>query len=74
MKTDVNGCSTCAVGEEHYEWFEVADLANTGSTDRVQYDYRHASGKLFSCIARTVEQARERRDKWLKENGLRRRS
>jgi len=63
MKTDVNGCSTCGAGEEQWEEFYSAILGGT----RVQYDYRAPDGKLFSCIARTVEAARERRDAWLRQ-------
>jgi len=30
----------------------------------IQYDYRAKDGELFSCVARTVEDARGRRYKW----------
>jgi len=63
MKTDVNGCSTCPNGEEQYEGY----YSMTGFRWRVQYDYRTPNGKLFSCVARSLEEARARRDKWLKE-------
>ena len=32
-----------------------------------QYDYRHTDGELFSCVAPTLENARKRRDSWLKD-------
>jgi len=63
MKSDVNGCSTCGAGEEQWEEFNSAILRGT----RVQYDYRTPNGRLFSCIAKTVEAARERRDAWLRQ-------
>ena len=31
----------------------------------VQYDYRHTTGKLFSCVAKSLKEAREKRNKWL---------
>jgi hypothetical protein len=31
----------------------------------VQYDYRSATGKLFSCVALTLAVARARRNVWL---------
>jgi len=34
-----------------------------------QYDYRHTDGRLFSCVAPTVEKARAKRDKWLAGQG-----
>lgn len=63
MKSDVNGCSTCAAGRENYEFFTV----RTGRKrlTRVQYDYRHTDGELFSCVARSLEDARERKNEWL---------
>jgi hypothetical protein len=63
MKTDVNGCSTCAKGQESYEVY-------TDSTGRecVQYDYRHTDGELFSCVCSDLETCRKRRDNWLKKH------
>jgi hypothetical protein len=63
MKTDVNGCSTCPQGGEQYE--EYYDRILRGR--RVQYDYRTPEGMLFSCIAKTLEDARRRRDAWLEK-------
>jgi len=67
METDVNGCSTCARGEEHYEYFYVW-LAGQG-IEKVQYDYRAKNGELFSTIALSLEIARQRRDTWLEKLG-----
>lgn len=63
MKSDVNGCSTCAAGQENYEFFTVRN--GRKRLNRVQYDYRHTDGELFSCVARSLEDARERKDEWL---------
>lgn len=30
-----------------------------------QYDYRHTDGELFSCVAGTLKECRQRRDEWL---------
>jgi hypothetical protein len=63
MKTDVNGCSTCPRGGEQYE--EYYDRIARGN--RVQYDYRTPESKLFSCIAKSLDEARRRRDAWLQK-------
>lgn len=60
MAMTENGISTTnGLGEEQYEEFTAM-----GKT-RVQYDYRHANGKLFSCVAKTLQVCREKRDAWL---------
>jgi hypothetical protein len=47
-------------GEEHYDSFV------TCGSEWLHYDYRHHSGELFSCVAKSLTQAREKRDAWLK--------
>lgn len=59
MKTDIKGCSTCAKGQEQVESFTA------NGREYVQYDYRHTTGDLFSCVAPDLERARLRRDKWI---------
>lgn len=55
-----------ANGQEQYEFFEVEHLARRGKdATRVQYDYRHTDGTPFSCVAKTLEDARAKRDQWL---------
>lgn len=61
MKTDQQGCSTVQPGQEQHEEFYSPIIRGW----RVQYDYRSHDGKLFSTVAKSLEQARERRDKWL---------
>ena len=64
MRYDVNGCSTCPPGGEQWEEFEAA-WGTRGDRTRVQYVYRTPGGKLFGCIAKSLEDARARRDAWL---------
>lgn len=64
MKTDVNGCSTTVPGQE--QWEEFTSPLFKGN--RVQYDYRTHEGKLFSCIAKSLKDARRKRDAWLARN------
>lgn len=30
-----------------------------------QYDYRHIGGELFSCVASTLEECKNKRNLWL---------
>ncbi len=59
MKTDINGCSTTKKGTEQYELFGKAGHL------KIQYDYRTPDGKLFTCIANGLTEARQKRDAWL---------
>ncbi|HHY87754.1 MAG TPA: DUF3873 family protein [Chloroflexi bacterium] len=61
MKTDVNGCSTCPNGAEQYEEY----YSSINRANRVQYDYRTQDGRLFSCVGKSLEECRSRRDSWL---------
>ena len=65
----INGVSTCqTAGKEQYEKFQ----SGVGRRKRtlVQYDYREqTSGELFSCVAPTLDECREKRDNWLKRKG-----
>lgn len=63
MKTDIQGCSTTAAGTEQHEEF----FSSISHGVRVQYDYRTPEGKLFSCIAKSLEEARARRDTWIEK-------
>ena len=59
-----NGISTTQAGQEQYETFYSAHHGKKIS--RVMYDYRHTYGELFSCVAPTLKECRQRRDEWLK--------
>lgn len=56
-------------GKEQYEFFEVEHLARRGkNATRIQYDYRAENGNLFSCVAKSLEDARAKRDQWIIKN------
>lgn len=60
-----NGISTTtAPGQEQWERF-TSHLSRRPET-RIQYDYRHTDGQLFSCVRKTLEDCRAARDQWLK--------
>ena len=67
-----NGCSVCATGKENYTTFRPTHRQNEVF---YQYDYRHhTNGELFSTVAPTLEQCREKRDKWLNEKETKKQS
>jgi len=51
--------------EYYYPHFRGKRNFNAPGTKLCQYDYRHTDGDLFSCIAETLDQCREKRDEWL---------
>ena len=58
-----NGISTTQAGQEQYETFYSARRGRR--ITRVMYDYRHTDGELFSCVAGTLKDCRQRRNEWL---------
>src|SRR5512146_1578840 len=66
MIRDNAGCSTCPRGGEQWEEF-YSELAKG---TRVQYDYRTNDGTLYTTVARTLEEARARRDRWLESRKI----
>jgi hypothetical protein len=64
-----NGCSVCQKGEEKYTRFCAGAFKGTVYC---QYDYRHKDGELFSTVAPTLEQCRDKRDKWVQAKNYRR--
>lgn len=46
------------------------DYCNYYSTimkkEMVQYDYRDVDGELFSCVTNSIEEARAKKEEWLK--------
>jgi hypothetical protein len=54
-----------SAGQEQFEEFYPRGEKRTEFNKRVQYDYRHTNGKLFSTIAVSLEEARLRRDNWI---------
>lgn len=61
MKTDVKGCSQTINGTENYESYRCSITKK----NLIQYDFRTECGKLFSCVATTLEKCREKRDNWI---------
>jgi hypothetical protein len=66
MNNDINGVSQCPVGGENVAPFLVGRGRN--KKRYLQYDYRHEDFGLFSCVRRTIEECRDRRDRWLLDN------
>jgi len=64
-----NGCSVCAAGEEKYTTFHPA---HRPKGVYYQYDFRHKDGELFSTVAPTLEQCRQKRDKWMQAKAYKR--
>ena len=59
----INGVSTCtALDTEKHEKFYSGRKPRKAM---IQYDYRHTNGELFSTVAPTLEQCREKRNLWL---------
>lgn len=54
--------TTTTPGTEQYEVFYNAYRPRR---KHYQYDYRHTDGELFSCVASTLKECRQRRDEWL---------
>jgi hypothetical protein len=63
-KLTANGVSTTTTpGTEQYEVFYTG--YHTRRKKHYQYDYRHTDGELYSCVADTFKECRQRRDEWL---------
>ena len=60
---DERGCSVCVTGSENCEFFTTR--LGRKVYHRMQYDYRHTDGELFSCIGNDLESCRKCRDEWL---------
>lgn len=58
-----NGISICTIpGTEKYAPFHPV---HRPESVYFQYDYRHIGGELFSCVASTLEECRNKRNLWL---------
>lgn len=63
-KMTANGVSTTIThGTEQYERF--ISVHRGKRTLFYQYDYRATDGSLFSTVAKTLKECRQRRDEWL---------
>jgi hypothetical protein len=52
-------------GHEQYEIFHAPSRRGKSGPERCQYDYRDRDGELFSCVAVSLEAAREKREAWV---------
>lgn len=69
MMNDATGCSKCLQrGAEIYERFELGTIFK--SRIMWHYDYRHTNGELFSCVASTLEECRQKKDEWILKSNL----
>jgi hypothetical protein len=50
---------------EQHEIFQAPRRMGRPGLKRCQYDYRDFDGELFSCVAVSLEAAREKRNVWL---------
>ena len=57
------GISTTQAGQEQYETFYSSHRGKKIS--RVMYDFRTQEGDLFSVVAPTLKECRQKRDEWL---------
>jgi len=48
-------------GEEQYEVY----FSHALNGNRVQYDYRHFDGDLFSTIGKSVDECRKEKERWV---------
>ena len=49
-------------GQEQYDSFQPT---HNKSKRMIQYDYRDNDGELFSCVAATLDKARDKRNAWI---------
>lgn len=57
------GISTTQAGQEQYETFY--SYYRGKKISRVMYDFRAHEGELFSVVAPTLRECRQKRDEWL---------
>ena len=50
----------CKRGQAQFEYF-----INVRGDKMVQYDYRTEANELFSCVAKSLDDAIAKRDEWL---------
>lgn len=53
----------------HEQWEEFVS-ALRGNRQLIQYDYRNEDGRLFSCVADSLEECRHRRDLYVNKRKL----
>ena len=65
MKTGISQ-RTPGNGDENYNFFK-SRIGSKKLQTLVQYDYRTENGELFSCVRKSIEEARAARDAWVKK-------
>jgi hypothetical protein len=63
----MNDVNKTKLGTESYTIFSPAKRRNKTF---YHYNYRHTNGRLYSCVADSLEECHHRKDVWLKENNL----
>ena len=58
-----NGISTTQRGQKQYEAFYHTHRGKR--VEQIMYDYRTEDGELFSVVAPTLKECRQKRDEWL---------
>jgi hypothetical protein len=58
-------------GQEQYEMFSPSGRAGRNGERHCQYDYRGPDGELFSCVAASLEAAREKCRVWREKRARR---
>jgi hypothetical protein len=65
-----NGATRCTgKDQERYEYFKMG--YGKKAKKMVQYDYRNQEGELFSCVAPTLEKARQKKENYFNRIVLR---
>ncbi|MFR9543607.1 MAG: DUF3873 family protein [Rikenellaceae bacterium] len=62
---NLGAVSTCPIGEERYKYFDLTPRPRRRGR-YIQYEWRSPTNELFSCVAPTLEQCREKREVWIK--------
>ncbi len=63
MPMTMHGISTTtAPGQEQYEYFRGSKRPGKPAPKLCQYDYRHPDGERFSCVGKSLEDCRAKRD------------
>ena len=68
MKTNSINNTKFSFGEQPKENYTTFIAGAFRGTQYYQYEYQHTDGELFSTIAKSLEECRLKRDRWLSEN------
>ena len=68
MKTNSINNIKCSFGEQPKEHYATFIAGAFRGTQYYQYEYQHTDGELFLTRAKSLEECRLKRDRWLSEN------